>query len=377
MKAGFGFYPLLILLLLSVAWGQRTRPRPGRPPSTRRPLPTRRPIVPQPEPKEPTDFPPPILGPPSPMFPDCPRECFCPPSYPEALYCENRNLRKVPVIPSRIHYLYLQNNYIDEVTAEPFLNATELRWINMDNNRIRRVDRQVFDKVPNLLFLYMGRNNLKEVPSDLPSSLEQLRLSHNQISKIPTGVFSKMTHLALLDLHHNKISDSDLGKNIFRGLKNLVQLNLAHNILRKMPSNVPQNIYQLFLDRNNIEEIPKDYFQNFPNLAFVRLNYNQLSDKGIPKMVFNVSNLLDLHLAHNKLTTVPAFNHKLEHLYLNNNNIEAIDGSELCPFPVMATEIDEDDLPKLRYLRLDGNHLHPPIPMNVIMCFRHLKSIVI
>ncbi|KAI1890539.1 hypothetical protein AGOR_G00154730 [Albula goreensis] len=370
MKTGFVFYPLLILLLLGAVWGQRTRVRPGRPPSTRRP-----PIA-QPEPKEPTDFPPPILGPPS-IFPDCPRECFCPPSYPEALYCENRNLRKVPTIPHRVHYLYLQNNYIDEVTAEPFKNATELRWINLDNNRIRRVDRQVFEKTPNLLFLYLGKNNLKEVPNDLPNSLEQLRLSRNQISKIPAGAFSKMEHLALLDLHHNRLSDSDISKNIFKDLKNLVQLNLAHNILRKMPSNVPQNIYQLFLDRNNIEDIPRDYFRNFPNLAFVRLNYNQLSDKGIPKKVFNVSNLLDLHLAHNKLNTVPIFNHKLEHLYLNNNNIESINGTELCPFPVMSTILNEEDLPKLRYLRLDGNHLSPPIPMDVIMCFRHLKSIVI
>uniref|UniRef100_A0A671LPF4 Proline/arginine-rich end leucine-rich repeat protein n=1 Tax=Sinocyclocheilus anshuiensis TaxID=1608454 RepID=A0A671LPF4_9TELE len=169
----------------------------------------------EPEPQEPTDFPPPILGPPS-EFPDCPRECFCPPSYPNALYCENRNLRKVPVIPFRTHYLYLQNNYIDQVTADPFKNCTELKWINLGNNRIH--------------------------------------------------------------------------------LKNLIQLNLAHNILRKMPANIPKSLFQLFLDRNNIEEIPQDYFKDFSHLAFVRLNYNQLSDKGLPKLVFNVSSMLDLHL---------------------------------------------------------------------------------
>ncbi|KAL4622403.1 prolargin [Arapaima gigas] len=370
MKLWFGFYSLLILLLLGAVWAQRARPRP-------RPRPTRRPPPPRPEPKEPTDFPPPILGPPS-IFPDCPRECFCPSSYPNALYCESRNIRQIPIIPSRTHYLYLQNNYIDEVTAEPFKNATELKWINLDNNRIRRVERQVFEKLPNLLFLYMERNNLKEVPNDLPSSLEQLRLSHNQITKIPIGVFNKMEQLALLDLHHNKLSDSDLGKNIFRGLRNLVQLNLAHNILRKMPSNVPSNIYQLFLDKNNIEEIPTDYFKDFHNLAFIRLSYNQLSDKGVPKKVFNVSTLLDLHLAHNRLSTVPFFNTHLEQLYLNNNDIEAINGTEICPLPVMLmNQYDDHILPKLRYLRLDGNHLSPPVPMDIIMCFRHLRSIVI
>ncbi|XP_052329705.1 prolargin-like [Oncorhynchus keta] len=380
MKAAVGLYSALVLcLLMGAVFSQRPRPKkPPKPPkATKRP--SFKPSLPtdELEPQEPTDFPPPILGPPS-MFLDCPRECFCPPSFPNALYCENRNLRTVPVIPSRVHYLYLQNNYISVVTAEPFNNATELRWVNMANNRIRKVDKQVFEKVPGLLFLYMERNQLKEVPDDLPAGLEQLILSHNQISKIPSGAFGKMEHLALLDLHHNKLSDSDVGKNTFKDMKNLVQLNLAHNILKKMPANIPNGITQLFLDRNNIEDIPKDYFQGFSNLAFVRLNFNQLSDKGVPKAVFNVSTLLDLHLAHNQLTSVPLFNPQLEQLHLNHNSIESINGTQLCPFSLSSESLtDEALMPRLRYLRLDGNHLSPPVPLDVIMCFRHLKSIVI
>ncbi|XP_026791447.1 prolargin isoform X2 [Pangasianodon hypophthalmus] len=374
MKAELGYCSLLLLLLTIDVWGQQSRPRPRPKPPT-----TRRPPKKEPEPKEPTDFPPVIIGPPS-SFPDCPRECLCPASFPNALYCENRNLRKVPVIPPRTHYLYLQNNYIDSVTADPFNNATELKWVNLGNNRIRSIEKQVFQKLPNLLHLYMQRNLLKEVPSNLPAGLEQLRLSRNQISKIAPGAFNKMKDLALLDLHHNKISDSNLAKNIFKDLKNLVQLNLAHNILRKMPANIPNSISQLFLDKNNIEEIPQNYFKDFSNLAFVRLNYNQLTDKGLPKMVFNISTLLDLHLAHNNLTSVPFFNSHLEHLHLNNNNIERINGTEICPFtPFTLSEDvnDPDHVPRLRYLRLDGNHLTPPIPLDVIMCFRHLHSIVI
>lgn len=145
MKAGVGLISSLVLfLLIGAVVTQRPRPkRPTRrPPTTRKP-PVRKPVGPtEPEPQEPTDFPPPILGPPS-IFPDCPRECLCQPSYPNSLNCENRNLRKVPIIPLRIHYLYLQNNYISEVTAEAFNNATEVRWINLANNRIQRIDKQV------------------------------------------------------------------------------------------------------------------------------------------------------------------------------------------------------------------------------------------
>ncbi|KAK6321120.1 hypothetical protein J4Q44_G00080960 [Coregonus suidteri] len=194
MKAGVGLYSALVLcLLMGAVFSQRPRPKkPPKPPkATKRPSFKPDPPPDELEPQEPTDFPPPILGP---------------------LPCS------------------LTNNYISVVTAEPFNNATELRWVDMANNRIKKVDKQVFEK---------------------------LRLSHNQISKIPSGAFGKMEHLALLDLHHNKLSDSDMGKNTFKDLKNLVQLNLAHNILKKMPANIPNGITQLFLDRNNIDDIPK------------------------------------------------------------------------------------------------------------------------
>lgn len=323
MRASFLWLLPLLLTLASVAQGQ-SRPKPG---IRRKPKPRPTPSFSQPhepaEPVEPTDLPPPLPpGPPS-VFPDCPRECYCPPDFPSALYCDSRNLRKVPVIPPRIHYLYLQNNFITELPLESFKNATGLRWINLDNNRIRKVDQRVLEKLPGLAFLYMEKNQLEEVPSALPRNLEQLRLSQNHISRIPPGVFSKLENLLLLDLQHNRLSDGVFKADTFQGLKNLMQLNLAHNILRKMPPKVPPVIHQLYLDSNKIETIPKDYFKNFPNLAFIRMNYNKLSDRGLPKNSFNISNLLVLHLAHNKISNVPAINNKLEHLYLNNNSIES------------------------------------------------------
>ncbi|XP_029286528.1 prolargin [Cottoperca gobio] len=381
MKAGAELFSALALfLLIGAVFTQRSSVRTKKP--TRRPVTTRKPSVPkpaepaQPEPQEPTDFPPPILGPPS-IYPDCPRECVCSPSYPNALNCENHNIRVIPAIPSRTHYLYLQNNYISEVTAESFLNATEIRWVNLANNRIHRIDKNVFEKIPALLYLYAQRNNLKEVPAGLPASLEQLRLGRNRISKIPAGAFNKMRNLTLLDLYHNQLSDSDLGKNTFKDLKSLMQLNLAHNVLKKMPAGVPNTLIQLFLDRNRIDDVPKGYFEGFTHLAFVRLNYNQLSDKGLPKSVFNITTLLDLQLAHNQLASVPLFNGHLEHLHLNHNTIENINGTQICPYSLQADQSDLSVVPRLRYLRLDGNHLSPPIPLDVIMCFRHLHSIVI
>ncbi|XP_001518615.1 prolargin [Ornithorhynchus anatinus] len=369
----------LLLVLVSEASAQRFK-KPKKPRPTPQPGPRLRPTPGFVEPSEPTELPPPLPpGPPS-VFADCPRECYCPPDFPSTLYCDNRNLRKVPIIPARTHYLYLQNNFIDELPFESFKNATELRWVNLDNNRIRQVDRRVLDKLGHLAFLYMEKNRLQEVPAALPPNLEQLRLSQNQISRIPSGAFSKLKNLLLLDLHKNKLSDGVFTKTTFQGLKNLMQLNLAHNILRKMPPGVPPAIHQLFLDRNNIQNIPANYFQGFPNLAFIRLNYNQLSDEGLPQNSFNISNLLVLHLSHNKLSKMPAINNKLEHLYLNGNEINKINGTQICPNNLVTFHdfsSDLENVPHLRYLRLDGNLLKPPIPIDLMLCFRLLQSVVI
>ncbi|XP_055016593.1 prolargin [Boleophthalmus pectinirostris] len=385
MKAGAGLLSAVALFLLVGAVLSQNPPRKKptkRPPPSRKPSVARPPRPPRPprptlpEPVEPTDLPPVILGT-ADMYADCPKVCTCSRTYPNTLFCENHNLRVVPVIPGRTHYLYLQNNFISELTAEPFANASEVRWINLANNRIHRIDKQVFEHLPSLLYLYAQRNQLKEVPAGMPASLEQLRLAKNRISSIPSGAFSKMGNLTMLDLYHNQLSDSDLGKNTFKDLHGLMQLNLAHNILKKMPLGVPKGVIQLFLDKNRIDGIPKDYFNDFSHLAFLRLNYNQLSDKGVPKTVFNISSLLDLQLAHNQLSSVPMFNSHLEHLHLNHNTIESINGTLLCPYSLEVEPEDLSLMPRLRYLRLDGNHLSPPIPMDVIMCFRHLHSIVI
>lgn len=88
--------------------------------------------------------------------------------------------------------------------------------------------------------------------------------------------------------------------------------------------------------------------------------------------------------------------------------LTGINGTQICPVTLEDELQDESLIPRLRYpsssydkghetgnrsnisvtgasfplccaryLRLDGNNLSPPIPMDVIMCFRHLRSIVL
>lgn len=255
----------------------------------------------------------------------CPKECHCPPNFPRAIYCDNKGLKSVPKIPPHTWYLYLHNNLIEGLSADALQNATQLRWLNLNRNKItsEAVEESVFSAMTHLIHLFMDENLLSSVPSKLPASLEQLRLSRNRISKIPAGVFVGLDKLNLLDLQGNKLMDDAVTEVSLKGLNNLVQINLAKNQLSSMPLGLPPTTVQLFLDGNNIEKIPAEYFKGLPKVAFLRLNNNKLGSGGIPKNVFNVSSIMDLQLSHNQLTEVPSIPSGLEHLHLDHNNIKS------------------------------------------------------
>ncbi|CAN9508155.1 unnamed protein product [Ophioblennius macclurei] len=311
----------------------------------------------------------------------CPKECTCPPNFPRAVYCDNKGLKSIPNIPPHTWYLYLQNNLIEGVSGEALKNATQLRWINLNRNKITNegVEEGVLGAISGLVHLYMDDNLLSSVPSPLPASLEHLRLSRNRISKIPAGVFNGLDKLNLLDLQANKLMDDAVTEVSLKGLNGLVQINLAKNQLSTMPLGLPPTTTQLFLDGNNIEKIPADYFKGLPKVAFLRLNNNKLGNNGFPKDIFNVSSILDLQLSHNQLTEMPVIPTGLEQLHLDHNNIKTVSGTSVCPVPVSEAveEITSSSTPRLRYLRLDGNDIKPPIPRDMVLCFRQLRSIVI
>lgn len=256
---------------------------------------------------------------------ECPKECVCPTDFPRALYCDNKGLKEVPFIPSRIWYLYLHSNAIETLNEKAFVNATQLRWINLNKNKLtnKKIEKNLFKNMKNLLYLFLEDNELDGIPAPLPSTLEQLRLARNKISKVPEGVLKNLANLTLLDLHHNKLTDGSFQGDALKGLKSLMQFNVAKNSLKKMPTGLPSNTIQLYLDNNNIEAIPNNYFTNIPKIAFLRLNYNKLSDSGVPTNTFNVTSLLDLQLSYNKLSSVPVVNGHLERLHLDHNKIKS------------------------------------------------------
>lgn len=252
---------------------------------------------------------------------DCPAECDCPPTFPIAMYCNNRGMKQIPYIPSRMKYIYLQHNLITTVSDEAFKNGTNLVWVMLHENQIAEIGKKAFANLVNLDRLYLSGNNLTEVPSNLPRTLRDLRLNHNKIDKVSINAFEGMENLTNLLLNHNAIQD--MGSTL-KGLQSLTLLDVSRNQLKKLPDDLPAMLHQLYLSFNSIEAIPGNFFNQFTNLQYVRFSHNALTDKGIPPNTFNVTGLVELDLSFNKLERIPIVSTSLEHFYLQANQIKGM-----------------------------------------------------
>ncbi|XP_076861483.1 lumican [Brachyhypopomus gauderio] len=301
---------------------------------------------------------------------NCLQECYCP--LPSAMYCDNRNLKYVPVIPTGIKYLYLQNNLIEEIKAGVFDNVTDMRWLVLDNNNITsdKIQAGTIDKLTSLEKLFFSNNKLTKPPGPLSKSLNEIRLNGNQLNSFPPNTLSGMENLTMVYLAKNQLTTESVG-GAFKGLKSLLLVDVSENKLKKLPAGVPPSLLMLYADNNEIESIPAAYLAKLPVLQYLRVSHNKLVDSGIPAGVFNVSSLLELDLSFNKLKAIPEINEALEHLYLQVNEIDKFDLPNICKFtsPVNYS--------KLKTLRLDGNKItHGNMPDDTSNCLRVASEII-
>ncbi|KAK7916056.1 hypothetical protein WMY93_011817 [Mugilogobius chulae] len=259
---------------------------------------------------------------------DCPAECDCPPTFPVAMYCDDRGLTVMPFIPERIKYLYLQHNHISAVPDSAMVNASNLVWLMLHHNQIRSEE--------------IGK-------------------------KITTADFEGMDNLTVLYLQQNSISEISSS---LKDLASLTLLDISGNKLTKIPESLPAHLHQLYLESNSIDSVPEGFLGRFTQLQYVRMAHNQLTDKGIPPNTFNVSGLVELDLSFNRLERIPIVSTTLQHLYLQANSIKEFTLGSFC------SVVDISNFSKLRTLRLDGNEIgRQDIPIESSQCLRQASEI--
>ncbi|XP_062861677.1 lumican [Trichomycterus rosablanca] len=303
--------------------------------------------------------------------PNCAQECDCPINFPSAMYCDNRNLKAVPFVPTGIKYLYLQNNHIEEIKTGVFDNVTDLRWLVIDHNNITsdKIQSGTIDKLTKLEKLIFSHNKLTKPPSPLSKSLDEIKMIGNQLTTFPSGTLSGMNNLTTIHLSKNQLTSEGIS-GAFKGLKSLILLDLSENKLKKLPA-LPPALLMLYADNNEIDSIPNGYLAKLPELQYLRVSHNKLKDAGIPAGVFNVTSLLELDLSFNKLKSIPEVNEALEHLYLQVNEIADFKLENICKF------ISPVNFSRLKTLRLDGNNItEKNMPYDANNCLRQASEII-
>ncbi|OCT88835.1 lumican L homeolog isoform X1 [Xenopus laevis] len=302
---------------------------------------------------------------------NCAPECTCPFNYPSAMYCDNRKLKTIPMIPAGIQYLYLQSNMIEAIEENAFKNVTELKWLILDHNQLTngKIKKNAFSSLKHLVKLYISFNNLTELVGPLPKTMEDLRVTNNKISKITPNILEGLENLTHIYLQHNALKEDSIS-GAFKGLKQLSYLDFSFNEMTKLPKGLPPSITTLYFDNNKITNIPDEYFQGFKALQYLRLSNNKLKDAGVPGNAFNISSLVELDLSFNELGSIPAVNEGLENLYMQVNKIQKFTLNSFCKV------IGPLEYSKIRHLRLDGNNISRiDLPQDMYSCLRVASEI--
>ncbi|KAM9334541.1 podocan [Symphorus nematophorus] len=257
----------------------------------------------------------------------CPPECAC---YGRVVQCSDKGVDKVPYgIPYNARYILLMNNHINSIQLDLLNEYVSMEFLVLSNNKLTDGSIEgAFEGIPALKRLYLDRNLLQSVPTDLPLSLEELRLDNNQLSVMSEAAWARCPGLLVLSLSNNSLgngSDS-LHNGVLSPLCNLRTLNMDHNQLTSVPLGLPLTIKEFYLRGNLIEQFRAGAFNGISELVVLDLSANRLTNKGlIRESLLNATHLESLNLEGNRLKQVPRhLPRSLKTLNLEANLISSI-----------------------------------------------------
>jgi Leucine-rich repeat (LRR) protein len=145
---------------------------------------------------------------------------------------------------SRLEYLHLGNNLIENLESDAFFRMVNLKRINLEGNRLQYLHPDTFVALPKLQALYLSNDAGLQLPIYRhfikSRSLRTLVISLCNVNSISVETFANVSTLESLDLSNNSLRSLDM------------------NILNVMP--------ELNLKPINISEIIPGSFENISRL---------------------------------------------------------------------------------------------------------------
>lgn len=290
------------------------------------------------------------------------------------IYCARKSLTHVPIFSkNNVVYdeLVLADNRITELHANSF-SRIKVKKIFLNGNPLRYIDKMTFRKLENHLEelwidgdttissnnllakpLYTTNGGLPKAIVDYLRNLNTLRIKGFMVHALRNEILSKLKRIEVLSLTFCSIEKIE--PFAFKGLENsLKELYLDGNLMQQVPTQALLNtkfkhLKILSLSQNFIKTISHDSFGSFymPGRDLSSLNKLDLSYNGLKSIdpeafinlnrtlqslkiqnneinsfnlgfVKNLASLIELNLAFNVITNLPA------NIFKHSNNLEVL-----------------------------------------------------
>ncbi|KAM3939823.1 toll-like receptor 3 [Leptodactylus fuscus] len=162
---------------------------------------------------------------------------------------------------------------------------------------------------------------LYTIPSDLPSTIEILDLSHNRLKTLPAANLSRYDKLQHLDVGYNTLHVLDTV--LCQQLPGLKILNLQHNEFNKIPEKAffyCPGLAELRLNSNGIKDITGNPFESLQSLRVLDMSHNKMTSTALGDKE-QLSNLSELLYSHNMINVLK----KEDFTFLGNSSLQKLD----------------------------------------------------
>ncbi|XP_058244120.1 toll-like receptor 21 [Hemibagrus wyckioides] len=201
---------------------------------------------------------------------------------------------------------------VDEIPQNSFSGLPNLRFLQLSNNHIKDIKKDAFSNLHDLRMLNLSINDIVYLDSSIFQDLQTLRtlfLNGNRLTNISSDLFSSLSELETLDLSTNQLKNFSALVHSISKLKRLKYLDISFNRLITLlhSANLPQSLSHLFLGHNNLTtlECRNDFLSR---VKLLDLSYNE----GLSAQAFfglNLSSLTYLHLHSTNISIITLLNH--------------------------------------------------------------------
>lgn len=261
--------------------------------------------------------------------------------------------------------LYLRDNHLDEIPSLLFSKTTKLRVLDLSDNLIEYIHDGTFTHLRNLELLSLAKNRIRTLQSFSLSglvNLKELSLRSNKLSVLrATDLDAVRFSLRELDLSSNILST--LTSNVFRGMGNLVNLNISENNVELINDSAffGLSLDKLLLNSNKLTQLWRSSFRGVQRIAYLDFSSNEISR--IETGAFDSFNefIFVLDLTRNKLTKLQYGMVRelksLQVLRLAHNEIDEVVNTAMKDL----TNLQELDIGKNKFTVIDAKDFVGPL----------------